>query len=84
MIAAFGAYIANALVTYYAGTLTSDDWDSVETYLSQNHYSNLMATIYLTYVVNALVFIHPYIAKCVYLVEPRDYKCHQDCEVRVS
>ena len=62
---AFAAYIANALVTYYAGKLTAEDWDAIESYLSSNHYSLVMATIYLTYITNALVFIQPYVKKFV-------------------
>ena len=77
---AFGAYISNALVTYFAGKLTPEDWNSIRSDLLSNHYSLLMTTIYLTYITNALVFIHPYIKKFANWCD--DDCCGACCKVR--
>ena len=73
-IAALGAYIANALVTYYTGNLTPEDLDTIESNLSSNHTGILMATIYLTYATSAMVFLHPYVKKLLNF-------CSDDCRI---
>ena len=82
VVATFGAYIANALVTYYYGNLTEDDWNTIKNHLSSEHY--LKYTIYLTYTTNALVFINPHVKNFInYLGSaPNDAECRGWCKVR--
>ena len=76
VIAASGAYITNVLVTYYADNFTTDDWDTIRSHLLPDHNSILKATIYLTYVTSAMVFIQVYVKK---LANYCIAEAHDDC-----
>ena len=82
VMAAFGAYIYNALVTYYFGNLTDDDWNALKKHLSSEH--RLKYTIYLTYTTNALVFINPHVKNFINFCGSDNAECRGWCKVRVS
>ena len=78
--AAFGAYIANAFVITYAGNLSDNDWSVIQSHMHlRSTYYSVMVTVVLTYITNALVFIHPYVEKFLYFCTDRN--CRLYCKV---